>query len=88
MLEFNEGYEIIAAETYNAPRAGRQDRIVLGRLETKLGTMFVTWASVIQPLTNRIDYFWGHYFSEEDQARADYHRRLLKKYEDKATQDE
>ncbi len=88
MPEINEGYEIIAAETYSTLRAGRRYRIVLGKLETKLGTMFVTWESIIQPLTNRIDYFWGHYFSEEDQARADYHRRLLEKYAGRATQDE
>lgn len=86
MKEVNECYEIIAAETYQAQRAGQQARIVLGKLETRLGTTFVTWESTIQPLTNRIDYFWGHYFSEEAEARADYHRRLLNKYADEATQ--
>ena len=83
MPEINEGYEIIAAETYLIESDGRRDRIVLGRMETKHGARFVTWESVIWPVhyLQPRDYFWGHYFEDENKARADYHRRLLERYE-------
>lgn len=84
MIEQNEGYTIIAAETYSTTRSGQESRIVLGRNETKHGTMFVTWESTRWALHNggtKIDYFWGHYHDDENKARADYHRRLLEKYE-------
>lgn len=84
MNEKNEGYEIIAAEVYSTSRLGQQERIVLGRNETKHGTMFVTWDSTGWPLKNsgmKFDYYWGHYFDNEAKARADYHRRLFEKYE-------
>jgi transcriptional regulator with XRE-family HTH domain len=88
-IEFNQGYEIVEKETYRICDTGRADAIVLARMSTKYGTQFVTWESAAYLRDDRpLEYFWGHYFSEEDQARADYHRRLLKKYEDKATQDE
>lgn len=81
--ERNAGYEIIAAETYTESRLGQQDRVVLGRNKTSLGTMYVTWESTIWPLPNdntKIDYYWGHYFDDERKARADYHARLAEKY--------
>ena len=84
MNEKNEGYEIIAAEVYSTSRLGQQERIVLGRNETRCGTMFVTWDSTGWPLKDggvKYDYFWGHYFDDERKARADYHRRLIEKYE-------
>ena len=84
MKEINEGYEIIAAEAYRINNKGRKDRIVLGRKETRLGTMFVTWESLEQPQedgSTRLDYFWGHYHSDGKEAYADYHRRLLEHYE-------
>ena len=82
--EINEGYEIIAAETYSTSRLGQESRIVLGRMETKHGAMFVTWESTRWPLSyggTKSDYFWGHYFDDERKARADYHKRLLEKYD-------
>lgn len=82
--EINEGYEIIAAETYSISRLGQESRIVLGRMETKHGAMFVTWESTRWPLSyggTKSDYFWGHYFDDERKARADYHKRLLERYD-------
>ena len=91
MPEKNEGYEIVAREVYSTSRLGQQDSIVLGRNETKYGTMFVTWDCTGWPLKNggmKFDYYWGHYYDEEAKARADYHRRLIEKYERGATQSE
>lgn len=86
MSEYNQGYEIIAAEAYGTTEKGRECRIVLGRMETKYGVKFVTWESVIGVVAGDgyADYFWGHYFCEapdaERRARADFHRRLLDHY--------
>ena len=83
MPEVNEGYEIIAAEVYRV-KPGQGDRIVLGRMETKYGVQFVTWESTVREQEDgsiQTDYFWGHYFNEEAEARADYHKRLHEKYE-------
>lgn len=79
MKEFNEGFEIIAAETYSTGPWSKANRVVLGRHETRFGPQFVTWESTTAP-AGKIDYFWGHYFDREEQARADYHRRLAEKY--------
>ena len=83
-IKTNEGYQIIATETYNATRMGQESRVVLARKETAFGAMFVTWESTAWRLSNgseKADYYWGHYFDDEDKARADYHRRLMAKYE-------
>lgn len=81
MPEFNEGYEIIAAETYNILADDKEERVVLGRMESKYGTMYVTWESARHPSEGVTDYFWGHYHGDERLARADYHRRLMEHYE-------
>ena len=84
MPEINEGYEIIAAEVYAVTDFGREERVVLGRMDTRYGTMFVTWESQVWTFSDgekRFDYFWGHYHDDERKARADYHRRLIEKYE-------
>lgn len=78
--EQNQGYAIIAAETYMTANTGKQYRVVLGRMETRHGAMFVTWDSTTGG-TDFVDYFWGHYFYDEKAARADYHRRLAEHYE-------
>lgn len=80
MKEYNQDYEIIAAETYAVSDAGLQARIVLGFKETKFGPAYVTWDGGEDAYARR-DYFWGHYFGNEREARADYHRRLLSHYE-------
>lgn len=80
--EVNEGYEIIAAETYRIIVPGTEHRIVLGRIETEFGARFVTWESTTGHIAHDgTDYFWGHYFDNEKAAYADYHRRLLEHYE-------
>ena len=84
LKEINQGYEIIAREAYRRDDTGREEQIVLGRMETRLGMMFVTWERIKLPYSvgnRRYDYFWGHYFDNEREALADYHRRLLEKYE-------
>ena len=81
-IEVNEGYEIVEAEAYRTNDTGRVDRIVLGRMDTKYGVMWVTWESAAYPHEGgRLEYFWGHYHDDERKARADYHRRLIEKYE-------
>lgn len=83
-IKVNEGYMVILFETYTASRTGQESRIVLARKETPLGVMFVTWESTAWLLSNgseKADYYWGHYFDDERKARADYHKRLLEKYE-------
>lgn len=79
MPEINEGFEIVAAEAYTTKTWAKEERVVLGRHETRYGTQWVTWQSKTSP-KDEIDYFWGHYFDDEAQARADYHRRLAERY--------
>lgn len=81
MGEQNQGHEIIAAEVYAVDNYGRQARIVLAHKDTQYGPAYVTWESTISADGSSRDYFWGHYFSNEREARADYHRRLLSYYE-------
>lgn len=83
MVEFNQGYKIVAAEAYQTDSDGRVHRIVLGQLESSVGALWVTWDSVFDNATGikGADYFWGHYFDREKAARADYHRRLVEKYD-------
>ena len=81
-IEANQGYEIIESETYHMSDTGRADRVVLGRMVTKNSSQFVTWESAAYFQDDRpLEYFWGHYFDKEADARADYHRRLMEKYE-------
>ena len=81
--ENNAGYEIITAETYFSAD-GEDSRIVLGEMETARGTQYVTWESETRTGQNGVSntvYFWGHYFNDRHASFADYHRRLLEKYE-------
>ena len=79
MLETNQGYEIIKAETW-MEADGRSERVVLGRMETRLGTQYVTWESSTDDRGNT-DYYWGHYFYDEQKAKGDYYTRLASKFE-------
>ena len=63
----NAGYTII-----EAARVNDRLEIVLGRKETSLGTVFVTWQCL-----DVDNYFWGHYFNgDPDAARCDMRERL------------
>jgi len=63
----NAGYTIIETARVNS-----RLEIVLGRMETSLGTMFVTWQCL-----NGDNYFWGHYFRDNHTAaRRDLEERL------------
>ena len=78
--ENNQGYEIIKAETYHICSNGSDERVVLGKIETRLGTRYVTWQSV-RHAAGSTDYFWGHYFENEYDALHDYYSRLAGKFE-------
>lgn len=80
MEEINAGYKIIAKETYRKPDEFTEYQIVLGMKETRCGKEFVTWDSIKRAGILNIDYFWGHYFSNENKAKADYHERLRNMY--------
>lgn len=84
MTEINAGFEIIAAETYNKRSEFISDRIVLGRKTTMYNTEYVTWESTHTMGVLNQDYYWGHYFDNEAAARADYHERLMQKWEARA----
>lgn len=75
MLEINEGYEIIAAEDVSFMLPERRERVVLGRMETRFGTQWVTWLSSVNP-DGEVRYDWGRYFSSEAEARVNYHERI------------
>ena len=63
----NAGYTIIEAACVN-----NRLEIALGRKETSLGTVFVTWQC-----HDGDNYFWGHYFNgDPDAARRDMLERL------------
>ena len=79
MPEINQGYEIIKAETC-MECDGRIERIVLGRMNTRLGAQYVTWESIISK-NREFDYYWGHYFDDYGNALHDYYKRLMEKYE-------
>lgn len=64
-------YTVIQYEQYKKTD-NRADYVVLA----KNGLMWVTWEC-----TNGNDFYWGHYYQHEKDARADYHRRLAEEYE-------
>lgn len=78
--ETNQGYEIIKAETYHICPNGSEERIALGKIETRLGAQYVTWQSV-RHVNGNTDYFWGHYHDGEYAALYDYYTRLAGKFE-------
>lgn len=67
----NQGYTIIKIEKYNNNFA-----ICLGKNEAGC---FVTWDC--RPDTDY--YFWGHYFTDYNEAMRDYHTRLAHYYDEK-----
>ena len=71
-MEIVAGYKIIQEEQYSLGHW-----VCLGvHRTTKMG---VTWER-----TSRDNYFWGHYFANELDARIDYHKRLARLYENLA----
>ena len=64
----NAGYKII-----EAVRIDDDLEVVLGKNETDLGTVYVTWQC-----GHGNDYFWGHYFRKDfAAARRDLFRRAI-----------
>lgn len=78
--ENNQGCEIIKAETYHICPNCSEERIALGKIETRLGTRHVTWQSV-RHTNGNTDYFWGHYHESERAALCDYYTCLAGKFE-------
>lgn len=68
----NAGYEIIMIEHYTEDYA-----IVLG---VNSSNHYVTWDS--KPSEN--NFFWGHYFTDKNNALRDYHTRLLSYYNERS----
>ena len=73
----NAGFTIIATET--KPYGEGLEGIALGHKVTIYGEEWVTWAFTHHPAEER-SYFWGHYFTNEETAKIDYHQRILKMY--------
>ena len=71
--------EIIYSEVYQTDAPGLQRSVVLARRKTENGIRFIAGECVTSGETPA--YFWGCYRDTEKEARADYHRRLLRHYE-------
>jgi len=63
------GYEITLKEMYSP-----NNSILFGVHSN--GSQFATWD--YNPWAGA---FWGHYFFSEEEAKADYHKRLAEEYE-------
>ena len=72
MLKKNAGYTIKDYTMYRKEENG-ENYVVLAHNE-KSG-MWCTWNC-----TNITDFYWGHYFDSETEARKDYYQRLADKY--------
>jgi hypothetical protein len=68
-MELVAGYQIVKAEEY---RPGHW--VCLG---VRQNGEAVTWERC-----GLNDYFWGHYFAKEVEARADFHKRLARRIEE------
>ena len=77
--ESNQGYTILKAETC-MECDGRTERVVLGRMVTRLGAQYVTWESISNE-NGEFDYYWGHYFDDYGDALHDYYKRLMERFE-------
>lgn len=66
--EKNAGYDIIEKLAVGS------SVFVLGRMETKYGAKYVTWAARQDDPAN---YFWGHYIGTYEDAREDLFERAL-----------
>ncbi len=83
--ECNAGFTIFTSEVYETVHKFDKTihrRIVIGERQTKFGLDYVTWEH-----TEEIGYFWGHYFSDKNDALIDYHKRLLKHYDSESSGD-
>lgn len=77
--EMNAGYTIAQHEVYRKSNRYSSENctesaVVLAR-NLKTG-WWATWEC-----RNGNDFFWGHYFETELDARRDYHERLAKNYD-------
>lgn len=61
----NEGYAIIKAIPVE------DTEVVLGKMETRLNTMYVTWRC-----DGGHNYYWGHYFTDPHAAERDLYLRV------------
>lgn len=77
MTETNQGFVVLNAETYRLHYDGSEERVVLAYKCGK-NPQYVTWESTRSGA--KLDYYWGHYFSDENAALRDYHQRLIDHY--------
>lgn len=79
----NAGYTIEEFEATYYEDSFKYSGIVLAH--NKKTNQWCTWYFLCnerESITeNRWSFYWGHYFDREQDARADYHRRLLAEYE-------
>lgn len=77
----NAGYNILNSEIYQQYVSPDKEHIQLyGVCIGHNGRDYVTWEFVVNE-KGEYSYFWGHYISDKAAAFADYHRRLINKYE-------
>lgn len=77
ITKINAGYHIMQYEVYRegvAPSGIEYKNAVVLGLNKK--GMWVTWE-----WSNSSEFFWGHYFESENDARKDYHARLMNNYD-------
>lgn len=71
----NEGYTI-RSMTRTSRKAAREEGVALACQGTNA---WVTWGYTRQA-DGTPDFFWGHYFSGEREAKADFYRRLAEEF--------
>jgi hypothetical protein len=72
MLKKIANFKIEAYEMYRIYEKNEYFVVLAQNVNT--GT-WVTWEC-----TNGEDFYWGHYFNKEEDARLDFHKRLAIKY--------
>lgn len=75
----NESYDIIREEVYSVTPINKRS-IVFGK--NRFTSEYVTWECDHITGTDKYNYFWGHYFNEQQYLKAmeDYYERLAQQY--------
>lgn len=78
MIECN-GYIIIQMEACYHPRDIEGGVAIAKAKSPKTPAQWVTWEWKVGQ--NGFDFYWGHYYTQETEARNDYHLRLAEIWE-------
>lgn len=70
---YNAGFRIIALERTHKGN-GYTEGIALGEKDGAFGLEYVTWGYTERD--DEYDFYWGHYFTDEETAYEDYHERV------------